>query len=192
MFVADPVSAPRTDRIDYARPDDPADGGGSWRARLFTYNETPAQNPYGLLPAWQLYDRVEYGMLVERFGIDRLFVLSAGWGLIPGSFLTPAYDITFSSSAERYKRRRETDRFHDFNFLPKESKERLVFLGGKDYVPLFCRLTEGFGRLRVVVYNSATPPSAPGCELERYNTTTRTNWHYEGARALIRGELIVH
>ena len=31
-------------------------------------------------------------------------------------------------------------------------------------------------------YNSGRAPEAPGCLLERFVTTTRTNWHYECAR----------
>jgi hypothetical protein len=40
--------------------------------------------------------------LVEKFGIEKVFILSAGWGLIRADFLTPNYDITFSGSAEAF------------------------------------------------------------------------------------------
>jgi hypothetical protein len=64
--------------------------------------------------------------------------LSAGWGLIRTDFLTPCYDITFSQSAEGYKRHRKADRYQDFRTLPARSDEDIVFFGGKDYVRLFC------------------------------------------------------
>ncbi|BAU49572.1 hypothetical protein SVA_3024 [Sulfurifustis variabilis] len=42
-----------------------------------------------------------------------VFILSAGWGLIGAAFLTPVYDITFSNSADDYKRRRRRNQFDD-------------------------------------------------------------------------------
>jgi hypothetical protein len=68
----------------------------------------------GLLPAWQLYDRPVYRELVHALGAENVFILSAGWGLLSADFLTPNYDITFSKTAKRYKRRRVRDRYRDF------------------------------------------------------------------------------
>lgn len=65
-----------------------------------------------------------------------------------------------------------------------------MFLGGKAYVPLFRRLTDSVAR-RTVVFNSKTPPRVPGCELKRYRSRTRTNWHYECAKKLVSGEFTV-
>ena len=65
-----------------------------------------------------------------------------------------------------------------------------MFLGGKDYVPLFQRLTDGVAR-RTVVFKSDTPPNTPGCQLRPYSSTTRTNWHYECAKKLVSGEFTV-
>ena len=61
-------------------------------------------SPFGLLPAYQLYENSTYNRLVDRFGLSNVYILSAGWGLIPADFLTPHYDITFSASADAYKR----------------------------------------------------------------------------------------
>lgn len=66
-----------------------------------------------------------------------------------------------------------------------------MFLGGKDYVPLFRRLTDGVAR-RTVVFNSKTPPRVPEpvkCCL--FKTRIRTNWHYECAKKLVSGEFTV-
>jgi hypothetical protein len=188
LFVANPTSAPATDSCVYARPDDPSDHGGSWREVLLRYNEAPGNNFFSLLPAFELYERDTYRALVKRFGIDKTYILSAGWGLIPASFLTPCYDITFTANADDWKRRRKRDTYSDLSMLPVGTEEEIVFFGGKDYLPLFTRLTAPAGSARTVFYNSATLPYAPNCRLVRFSTTTRTNWHYECADAFARGE----
>ncbi len=183
MFVADPALAPASDNVIYARPDDLAHTGQSWRTMLLNYNADPGNNALGLLPAWELYRNPTYSLLAERVGFDRLYILSAGWGLISASFLTPAYDITFSAAADKYKKRKKRDQYGDFRMLPLETEEPAVFFGGKGYVSLFCELTEDMKAERTVVYNSSTVPNAPGCSLKKFKTNTRTNWHYECANA---------
>jgi hypothetical protein len=192
MFVADPLRAPLTDSHAYARPDDLSDTGTTWRQVLLQYNETPGANPLGLLRAFELYANETYRRLTERFGLDKTYILSAGWGLINAAFLTPNYDITFSATAKRdapYKFRRKADRYDDLCMLPPDTNEPIVFFGGKDYVPLFCKLTQTLNAPRTVFYNSSQPPNAPGCLLERFATTTRTNWHYECAKAFLEGRV---
>ena len=132
-----------------------SDTGESWRAVLFKYNATPGNNSLHLLPAWQLYNNKTYGMLADHCGLDRLFILSAGWGLVRADFLIPAYDITFSPNGGMYKRRRNTDCYDDSNMLPK-SQEVIVFFGGKDYVSLFCTLSSDARGRRTVWYNSGS------------------------------------
>jgi hypothetical protein len=129
---------------------------------------------------------------LQRFGIDELFILSAGWGLIPASFLTPAYDITFKvAKTEPWKRRPQDEHYEDFMMLPDDG-DGIVFLGGKDYLPLFCRLTAAHGGAKTVLYNSGQCPSMPpGFRAMRFNTRTRTNWHYAAAAALTAGALPV-
>ena len=188
LFVADPNRAPAHKEYGYARPDDVADTGVNWRTELLRYNEASQSNPLGLLPAWQLYGNRTYELLKNTFGAEKLFILSAGWGLIAADFLTPAYDITFSPSAEAYKRRRKKDRYDDLCMLSDNGNRPIVFFGGKDYVGLFCKLTERFNGPRHIFYNSAHPPDAPGCTLKKFSTTTRTNWHYECAQAFITGD----
>ena len=63
-------------------------------------NTTPIQAAirYGLLPAWQLYENPVYELLKNHCGLKRLYILSAGWGLITAGFLTPCYDITFTAT----------------------------------------------------------------------------------------------
>jgi len=77
-FLARPDLAPN-DGHPYARPDDQSDDGRTWRARLIAYNREPKGNHLNLLPAYRLYAHDAYRSLVDRFGIDRVFILSAGW-----------------------------------------------------------------------------------------------------------------
>ena len=175
MFVADPDAAPASVTQAYARPDDASDTGTSWRTILREYNADPGNNPRRLFPAWQLYENRTYGLLAEHCGPERLYILSAGWGLIRADFLTPAYDITFSPNADMYKRRRKNDEYDDMRMLPTETTAPIVFFGGKDYVDLFCALTEGVKGSRYLWHNSVNEPHAPSCTVRRFHTTTRTN-----------------
>ena len=136
-----------------------------------------------------MYRPSVYQDLADHIGIDRLYILSAGWGLIPASFLTPAYDITFSPRADAYKRRRKSDLYRDFSTLPDDTTDPIVFFGGNDYLPLFARLTRSITAPNTVFYRSAQQPDLPGYRLVRYETERRTNWHYECAEAFMRGEL---
>lgn len=186
FFVANPAIAPQQSEVEYQRPDDIAPSGLSWRNELVKYNKTyrdTGANPLGLLPAWRLYKNSAYEHLVNQLGEDKVFILSAGWGLISAPFLTPDYDITFSGSAEAYKCRRKQDRYADFSMLPKDASHPIHFLGGKDYVFLFLRLTAEMDAERVIHY-VGSPPSAPNCRVRRCKTNRRTNWHYECAETL--------
>jgi hypothetical protein len=192
MFVADPAKAPPRDGFAYARPDDRSDTGATWREVLLHYNAAPGDNPLGLFRAYELYENPAYRRLPHRFGTDRTYILSAGWGLIRADFLTPHYDITFSAAVKKsapWKFRRKTDRYEDLRQLPEDTEEPILFFGGKDYVPLFCRLTQGIKSRRTIFYNSGQPLDAPGCALQRFSTTTRTNWHYECANAFLDGQI---
>jgi hypothetical protein len=59
----------------------------------------------------------------------------------------------------------------------------------KDYVPLFAALTSAVSVRKTVFYNSAQLPPIPGCVLKRFETRTRTNWHYECAKAFLEGAM---
>ena len=75
--------------------------------------------------------------------------------------------------------------------LPEQTDEDILFFGGKDYLPLFCSLTDAIRSKKTAFYNSAPLPQADGCTLERFETTTRTNWHYECANAFLDRALSV-
>lgn len=185
LFVADPGSAPSSDALHYARPDDPSDTGETWREKILHYNREPGSNPLGLCRAIDLYLNPAYARLAKEIGAAKTYILSAGWGLIRGDFLTPNYDITFSASAEFYKHRKKSDIYLDLKMLPEGIGDTVSFFGGKDYIPLFCELTKSTATPRTVFYNSGSEPTAPGCSLSRFQTTTRTNWHYECVNAFL-------
>ena len=198
MFVADPEKTPKDKSVIYKRPDDLAHEEQTWRDILCKYNHQykrdPSGNPLGLLPAWELYEprppyRDIYRELVSTFGVKNVFILSAGWGLIPACFLTPNYNITVAPQAEAYKRRRKRNHYEDISMLPKDIRKTVVFLGGQDYIPLFCRLTENVRSERIVFYNSKYPPDTPGCELCHFQTKAKIIWPYKCAIELIRGDI---
>ena len=191
MFVANPDCAPSGSIQVYARPDDNSDWGQSWRTVLQEYNDAPDNNPFGLLQAGRLYKDATYRMLMEHCGPERLYILSAGWGLVRSDYLTPDYDITFSKhqNVEIFKRRRDHDEYNDFSMLPPDTTESITFFGGKAYVKLFCMLTSKSRGPRYVWHNSQDKPDAPGCIVKRFNSANRRRWYYECAQAFVQGSL---
>ena len=147
--------------------------------------------PWGLLPAWRLYQNPTYELLYRKYGPDDLYILSAGWGLLRADYLTPAYDITFSTAknVDKYKRRGKQDSYDDLRMLTSDTTQPVVFFGGKDYLSLFCALTHQVKSPRHVIYNAIKPPNAPGCQLRKFETTTKTNWHYGAASMFAKGRM---
>lgn len=189
-FVADPDRASHAESscdksYVYARPDDISDVGVSWTETLHQYNETPEDNPLGLLQAWELYSNPTYEYLARKHGTERLYILSGAWGLISATFLTPMYNITFSKDAKPCQRREAEDCYGNFCVLPANTVEPVVFFGGLAYVKFFCSLTEDIKAERYVFHNSWRPPKAPGCQTRKFETENVRNWYYECARAFI-------
>ena len=192
IFVADPPNAPPNSQIVYAKPDDAIEGRRTWREQVIEYNRNRVGNPLNLLPAYQLYANPAYRALVEKYRAENVFILSAGWGLIGAEFLTPYYDITFSPAAkgeDSYKRRRKADFYADFCFLPEVCRDDLLFFGGKDYLPLFDRLTSSYAGKRHIFFNSSVAPSLGNGRAIRFHTSARTNWHYECVNAFIEDRI---
>lgn len=190
-FVANPNSDFSDKSYAYARPDDAAGNGQTWRERLLAYNTDHAeQNPDGLLQACQLYKKPIYMDLTKKFGVKNLFILSAGWGLISANFLTPDYDITFSNiKGQPHVKRGKLDNYSDFNMLP-DNGEAVTFLGGKSYLPMFYRLLAQYSGAKNIIYNSINEPILPtGFKAIRYKTKARTNWHYKCGQSIIDGTL---
>jgi hypothetical protein len=93
---------------------------------------------------------------VKKFGVQSVYILSASWGLIRASFLTPDYDITLSSvkPKDRNKYRRKSDQCWDFQMLLQDTRGLIGFCGGKDYLPLFSKLPAAIKITRNVLYRS--------------------------------------
>lgn len=182
VFVANPELAPRSGTKLYAHPDDDSGNGQTWRERLLEYNRAGNNNPLDLLPAWRLYMNSTYRYLVEKYGADNIFILSAGWGLIDANFLTPNYDITFSPSGKPYVKRKERDYYRDFNQLPDDGKP-VHFLVGKSYHDLLYQLTSGYSGRKILYYAGRPPKQCAGIECRSFGEPY-TNWHYECARNL--------
>ncbi len=191
-FVANPEANP--DYV-YACPDGVSDHPpASWRELLCDYNKDQTRYLFKLHRAYELYKPKPpyediYRDLVTKFGVDNVYILSAG-GLIRSDFLTPQYNITFSNSnkVKAYQRHWEKDRdkFKDFGMLPKDTTDTIVCLGSKDYIPLFCCLaTHIQSKKKVVFYNSSRPPNARGCFLKHYDTNGHRTWVYECAKKII-------
>ena len=125
-FVANPALAP-TDQNTYARPDDLiSDTNATFRDLLSAYNLAPHDNPWNLLPAGNFYDVPVYAELSQKVEPSKLFILSAGWGLIRADFLIPTYDITFSNQAEVWKRRSKSNQYLDYSQIVEGSREEIV------------------------------------------------------------------
>ena len=191
LFVNDPRDAPAREGCVHAHPDGTTDTGHTWREKLRAFNQSRGDNPLGLLPAWRLYKDNIYSRLAHEHGVENLYILSAGWGLIAADFLTPCYDITFSraKNVEPWKRRKADTRYNDFNMLPEESEGPIVFFVSKKYAPLARELTRSHKARKIMYYKSVTEPQASGCEVIKYETRKRTNWHYECAKAFLDGAI---
>ena len=190
-FVAHPeLHSESSDEVLF-RPDDRIPSTSTtWRDHLLTYNRR-GDNPDRLLRAADLYSPEIYRSLLHLVGTENFFILSAGWGLIKADFLVPDYDITFSLQAERWKRRTKRDEFCDFAQLTQADLpigEQIYFFGGKDYLPLYYRLTRTLVARKVIYFASARMPMNQDFEYIPYGTAG-INWQYRCARHFIEGRI---
>ena len=134
-----------------------------------------------------------YLNLNEKFD-DRLFILSAGWGLVKASFKLPNYDITFSSKAMRENKRvfqNPNPTFNDFNHLTdnhnlelnSNNEDIIVFIGGRTYIKQFISLTENSINNKLIYYFGMNPPAQDlplGFSYRKYFHPDATNytWYY--------------
>ncbi len=198
MFVGNPQheTVPRYPGQQFAKPDDLAERDETWRDRLRDYNKNYQKvgvNPFRLLPAWKLYKPSIYGKLVNKYGAENVYILSAGWGLVSVDFLLPDYDITYNQNInkeEKYKCRQKNNGYKDFNMLPNKETDCVVFFGGNDYLKPFCELTKGYAGKRICFYATNKIPDVKGVVLKDYGRSFN-NWHYCAAQELIDGKLVL-
>ncbi len=183
-FVADPNHCElkfKDSVVRYAHPDEADCDGVKFREKLCAYNEefnSDGCNPHKLLPAYKLYNKSIYSKLVDSYGIDRTYILSAGWGIVRADFLLPMYDITFSSRVgEKYKKRKSSDVWLDFNHLGNECEDTLCLFGTANYIDLFLDLTSQYKGKRIVYCKSGRwYPSSETLKFVKCNLSARTNW----------------
>jgi len=198
-FVAEPDLCQESDQEYFCKPDDLVPGShNTWREHLQQYNEIyhrTGDNPYNLCTAIELYrpkGRI-YRALVDTFGEENTFILSAGWGLVGISILLPDYDITFSKSAKNVgicRVRSITDNsWNDFNHLKNDhisENEVIYFFGGLVYHHQFYKLMTNIPNQKVIYYNSQNyiNHTDTSYRFERYHLANglRTNWHYQCAK----------
>ena len=187
-FVGDPDLAKAVSPMPgfcYAHPDGEAKGDKTWREKLVAYNKScKDENPFGLLPAYKLYSHKRYTELVKVFGIDNVYILSAGWGLIRASFLTPNYDVTFSAPAGAYNLRGKFDQYGDFNHLESALDDDLLFLAVQKYLDLFTPLTQNYNGRRIVYHSTDNMTKNDLIKYVRYPRYF-TNWQYKCAEKIM-------
>ncbi|MBN2695885.1 class I SAM-dependent methyltransferase [bacterium] len=179
----------------YFHPDDLIPNESkSWRDLIEDGNSSTLYN-LNILPAYQLYNHPIYNLLFQKYR-DKLYIFSAGWGVVQAEYKLPKYDITFSqkdSIPEFIKRDRDDSRFKDFNQLENDA-ETTILIAGKDYVLPFCELTKDLNCVKIIVYTSddvlQNNPYLENSDFifYHYKTDTESNWYYEFANRLINGE----
>lgn len=186
-FVTDPTLAPPFPNLRHVHPDDEDQDGVSWRQRVLDYNKVYSEtglNPFGLHSAAELYTNVAYGGVRDRTPADHFYILSACWGLVRSDWLLPNYDVSFShsQSVPPHAIRAGGRHWQDFNMIDLTNTAPMIFVGGKAYLAAFERLSRDYQGPRIVYHNLAVAPELDGIEIRRFDTVTRTNWHYALAR----------
>lgn len=185
------VSSPIEENKNQFNPDDKIPNENrTWR------DYVNSQENNKLLESYKLYRPNIYNSLYEKYG-SNLYILSAGWGIINSEFKIPKYDITFSKRANNTSQRKTNDNYQDFNHLKNiDSSEKILFLGGIDYLKMFYNLTKDLPNEKVIFYkNENIHHKFPFLRDEslfnlfKYETNTRTNWHYECANHLMNNNL---
>jgi hypothetical protein len=154
-FVADPNLVPeerKKEDLIFVHPDDKIckDKILTYREALVEYNrKRKMENPYNLCDALSLYKPRIYKRLKKLNKNIPVYILSAGWGLVRGSFLLPLYDITLkaNNAEEKYKIRKYSKKsFNDFNHLREDWRElnldeyKIYVFVGRNYLDLLYNL----------------------------------------------------
>lgn len=193
VFVADPTMAPVAPGTCPVHPDSEDEDGFAWRKRVLDYNRAHAAtgaNPFNLHAAGELYLNPAYGKVAHAVPAKNFYILSACWGMVRSDFLLPNYDVTFSRSqgVSPHAIRTDAREWHDFNMLDLLASEPLIYIGGSSYLETFVRLSRGYRGPRIVYHNSQQAPVLKDIEIRRFESTTKTNWHYSLARLIANGD----
>lgn len=186
VFVADPAKAPAVADARYARPDDARPDGRTWRQYLVDYNSREA-NPSNLYRAIDLYAHPVYAHLARQVPVERLYVLSAAWGLVRADFRLPSYEVSLSHSPQvpAYARRSGHAAWSDFSALEAGAGDEVIFIGGNSYIPLFDALTSQTPAQRLAYRSAGTGKGSQGLKFRRFDAKGRNNWYYDLAYQLV-------
>ena len=116
--------------------------------------------------------------------------MSAGWGLVKSEFKLPKYDISFSTKGNKKSIRKininKPPIYNDFNQLEVSCVDDIVYVGGKDYLDLFYKLTQNLPNRKIIYYNTQTQPKANNGNYKyiKYDINYTTNWYYQLAKDL--------
>jgi len=153
--------------------------GSTWRDLI--YKNSKKGNPLKLSKAYELYKEKLYGDLYTRFG-DRLYILSAGWGLVRSDMPLPKYDITFKSNNKIPINtiRKSQSRYKDFNHL-NQNIEDIIFIGTPGYLKLFYELTEPLICRKIVFWKGQNTLKIPlpnnSFELRSFESNNNRIWY---------------
>lgn len=179
----------RSNRDNYEfLPDDLIEINGKKTWRDFVNENQPTLT----LKAYELYKKKQYRCLYNKYG-NNFFILSAGWGLVNAEFKLPYYDITFSQQGSiNTKRNKNMDippLYKDYNHLVPNDNDDIIYIGGKDYLDLFYKLTSKLSNRKIIYYNSnIMPENHDGNYIYRkYLSNYPTNWHYQLADDICNG-----
>jgi len=203
-FVANPNpdNCAKSQGFLHCHPDDiNTDTGKTWRQELQDYNEycqRTNKNPFGLYKACELYEpkrnKQIYNQLYQNFK-SRLFILSAGWGLVRADYLLPHYDITLKENVAICNRRTKQRKFDDFNHLAQniQQDDIVLFPILNDYIDLFHELTKRLTQKKFV-FAQDKPPEIDAWQTEAYifkkYDRKHTSWQYKWAEDAINGVLL--
>lgn len=207
------VATPTKDSDTEFTPDSVIPGTNTtWRDYLVQYNTNylnTGNNPLNLYKAMDLYGNHSYRSLVEHYGENNVYILSAGWGIIRANYLLPLYDITFCTGKNvKENAIREDYTFNtwkDFDyFCPIIGADMGIvnILCGKSYRDFLNKLirknSEKWCNTNICYYfNDNGPEPTPPIswkgkwESKNYGVMTgsyaKTNWHYGCAKFLTTG-----
>lgn len=173
-------------------PDDliEINGKETWREFI-----TKNQNKL-ILKAYELYKKEEYRFLYNSFR-NNLYILSAGWGLVNSEFKLPYYDITFSQQGSFKTKRNSNTKippiYKDYNQLIPDENDNIIYIGSKDYLGLFCKLTYNLPNRKIIYYFGTQPkiklPNLTFVYREFFPRNPKNNrtWFYELAKQISEG-----
>jgi hypothetical protein len=133
--------------------------------------------------ALTLYKDKRYNDLRKQFGYDKVFILSAGWGLVRGDTKIPFYNVTFSNQAEKECRITPVTRAkHDSVIYDVGECDELHLFITPNYLKYW---NYAFSQNMSIAKKTMLHwRKGQGCPTGNYNVLyddcgeQRTNWHY--------------